>query len=190
MSGVRRKTRLWGIPLGATAASVQFSCERLEARRLLSGPGDPALWHRLLTHTATPEDLAAHDLADVRFNGVDSYARMDTGLGYAEASDIFTSFPATFAGQSVDNTTVLIRYTYYGDANLNGFVNLADFNRLAGNFGGTNKLWSQGDFTYDGIVNLSDFNRLAANFGRPAIGPSDGVEDKVDWDELLEQLDP
>ncbi len=93
-------------------------------------------------------------------------------LGYAEASDLFTTFPATFAGQQVDDTTVLVAFTRYGDANLDGTVNLNDFNRLAANFGiSSGAVWSMGDFTYDGIVNLNDFNRLAANFGLSAAGP-------------------
>jgi hypothetical protein len=93
------------------------------------------------------------------------------GVGYAEASAIFSTFPATFQGMSVDADTVLVRRTRYGDANLDGLVNLQDFNRLAASFGtsGTG-LWSQGDFNYDGNVNLQDFNRLAANFGQAAAG--------------------
>jgi hypothetical protein len=101
------------------------------------------------------------------------------GLGYAGSWAIFTAFPATFAGQSVDDTAVLITHTRYGDANLDGVVNLADFNRLAGSFGQTGRFWVQGDFNYDGVVNLQDFNRLAANFGLSA-GP-DGVVDPSDW---------
>jgi hypothetical protein len=102
------------------------------------------------------------------------------GVGYAESSDIFTSFPATFAGESVDDTAVLLRFARYGDANIDGTVNLQDFNRLASNFGTASGAdWSQGDFNYDGVVNLQDFNRLAANFGRSA-GP-DGVVDPDDW---------
>jgi hypothetical protein len=90
-------------------------------------------------------------------------------VGYGEASAVFSSFPATFAGQSVDNTTVLLRYTRYGDANLDGQVNLQDFNRLASNFGTSGTaLWTQGNFNFDNQVNLQDFNRLASNFGLPA----------------------
>src|SRR5439155_849049 len=88
-----------------------------------------------------------------------------TALGFAEASEIFSSFPATFAGVSgVDSTSVLILYTAYGDANLDKTVDTSDFNTLASNFGGTNKRWSQGDFNYDGNVDTLDFNALAANF--------------------------
>ena len=41
-------------------------------------------------------------------------------------------------------------------------------------FGQSGTDWSDGDFTYDGLVNLADFNRLAANFGLQAgpEGPS------------------
>jgi hypothetical protein len=92
------------------------------------------------------------------------------GIGYADASEIFTTFPATFSGQSVDNTAVLLRFTRFGDADLTGGVNLNDFNRLAANFGAGGAVWSQGDFNYDGTVNLNDFNLLAANFGLSAAG--------------------
>ena len=93
-------------------------------------------------------------------------ARPETGIGFAEATDLFGAFPATFKGQSIDNTSIILSHTLNGDTDLNGTVNLSDFNRLAANFGGSGKRWSQGDFNYDGVANLSDFNRLAGNFGR------------------------
>jgi hypothetical protein len=90
------------------------------------------------------------------------------GVGYAEAS-VLPSVPGIFG--TVDTSAVLLRLTRLGDANLDGTVNLQDFNRLAGNFG-TGTRWDQGDFNYDGTVNLADFNRLAANFGLSAAGPT------------------
>jgi len=36
--------------------------------------------------------------------------------------------------------------TRVGDANLDGTVNLQDFNRVASNFGSSSGLWSCGDF--------------------------------------------
>ncbi len=96
-----------------------------------------------------------------------------TALAYAEATDLFTTFPATFSGQSVDATSVLVRYTAYGDANLDGTVNLTDFNALAANFGTAGgATWVRGDFDYDGNVNLADFNLLAGNFGQAVAGPT------------------
>jgi hypothetical protein len=90
-----------------------------------------------------------------------------TALGYAEASDLGIG---TFTGQPVDTTAVLIRYTYAGDANLDGSVDTSDFTALATNFNGTNKAWFNGDFNYDGKVNALDFNAIAINFGQPALG--------------------
>jgi hypothetical protein len=93
-----------------------------------------------------------------------------TALGYAEASALGLT---TFSGQSVDSTSVLVRYTYAGDANLDGVVDTLDFNSLAANFGGTSKLWSQADFNYDGVVDTLDFNFLASNFGQSLPAPSE-----------------
>ena len=92
-------------------------------------------------------------------------------LAYAEARDAIGEFGGNFEGVFADATSVVIGLRRYGDANLDGAVNLQDFNRLAGNFGGANRTWYQGDFNYDGAVNLQDFNRLAANFGLSATGP-------------------
>lgn len=99
-------------------------------------------------------------------------------VGYSEASAL-TTVPAIFG--AVDATSVLIRLTRYGDADLSGVVNSDDFNRLASNFGTSGKVWSQGNFNYDplGTVNSDDFNLLAGNFGLSA--GADGVVDPADW---------
>jgi hypothetical protein len=102
------------------------------------------------------------------------------GIGFARASDIFTSFPAMFMGVEVGPNDILIRHTRYGDANLDGTTNLQDFNRLAGNFGASTILWSSGNFNYDPVVNLLDFNRLAGNFGQSAAPDLDEPEDLLD----------
>jgi hypothetical protein len=100
------------------------------------------------------------------------------GVGYAEASQR-NSVPAIFG--TVDLSAVLFRYTRYGDANLDGQVNLQDFNRLAAGFG-SNGAWANGDFNYDGNVNLADFNLLAGNFGLAATAP--GGPTPHDWASL------
>ena len=102
-------------------------------------------------------------------------------IGYGEAGDLFSVLPATFAGQSVDATTLLLRVTRRGDADLDGAVNLQDFNRLAAHFGAADSTWHRGDFNYDGAVNLLDFNLLAANFGLRAAGPD---VTPADWSAL------
>ena len=88
-----------------------------------------------------------------------------TALGYAETASIFSTFPATFAGQQVDDTAIVVKCTLYGDANLDGTVNVSDFTRLASNFGSTGTNWSSGNFDYDDDTDVSDFTRLANTFG-------------------------
>ena len=103
-------------------------------------------------------------------------------LGYAEASAL-AAIPPIFG--TVAGDAVLIRFTRFGDANLDGTVNLQDFNRLASNFGSTNGFWHQGDFNYDGQVNLQDFNRLASNFGQSVSGPAVTPQD---WASLASSI--
>jgi len=83
-------------------------------------------------------------------------------LGYIEAGIL--NIPS-FKGQSINGPAVLIRYTAAGDSNLDGSVDTVDFNNLAANFAGGNKIWSQGDYNYDTSVDSVDFNLLASNFG-------------------------
>lgn len=119
-------------------------------------------------------------------------------LGYAEATDLFTVFPTVFSGQPIDADSIAIKYTFYGDAKLDGNVNLSDFDVLAANFGASPRRWSQGDFTFNFVVNLADFDRLAANFGASGLGPSarsagsDPVakdeEDPITIEELQQRL--
>jgi fibronectin-binding autotransporter adhesin len=84
-------------------------------------------------------------------------------LGFGEAAQLGVS---SFSGQSVDGTSVVVRYTLAGDANLDGTVDLTDFTFLAANFNGTNKTWLRSDFNYDGNVDLTDFTFLASNFNQ------------------------
>jgi hypothetical protein len=97
-------------------------------------------------------------------------------VGYAESSAL-TTIPPIFVG--ADSTSVLFRYTRYGDADLSGNVNSDDFNRLASSFGLSGKVWTDGDFNYNGTVNSDDFNLLAGSFGLSA--GADGVVDPEDW---------
>ena len=94
------------------------------------------------------------------------------GLGFAEAADIAAG--GTFAGQTVDGTAVVVKFTHYGDATLDGRVDFNDLVRLAQNFGttppATQGAWSRGDFTYDGIINFSDLVTLAQNFNAGVAG--------------------
>ncbi|MGA2582286.1 MAG: PEP-CTERM sorting domain-containing protein [Tepidisphaeraceae bacterium] len=79
----------------------------------------------------------------------------NSAVGYADNNDLGNS--------SLPNNSVLVRFTYYGDADLNGVVNINDFDQwLYGYTGGTDAAggvsWSVGDFAYTGHVTLTDFD--------------------------------
>jgi autotransporter-associated beta strand protein/predicted outer membrane repeat protein len=91
-------------------------------------------------------------------------ATMHTALGYAEASSV--GMTTTFDGQSIDSTTVLVKYTDYGDSNLDGKVDVNDFRMFLDGFAATSgSSWSQGDYSYDGKVDLgNDFNLFLSGY--------------------------
>ena len=92
-----------------------------------------------------------------------------TTLGYMEASDYKAIYGAnaTFDGEALDTTAVIVKYTLYGDADLDGSVSINDFNRLATDFGAASgQTFDTGDFDLDGSVSINDFNLLAQNFGK------------------------
>jgi autotransporter-associated beta strand protein/T5SS/PEP-CTERM-associated repeat protein len=94
-------------------------------------------------------------------------ANPSRGVGYAEAMDLLGAGGGTFLGQPADASSILIRHTLNGDANLNGEVNFTDLVALAQNYGtATGDMpWNRGDFTYDGNVTFLDLVALAQNYG-------------------------
>lgn len=94
-------------------------------------------------------------------------------VGYAEAGNILHisgSQTGVIAGESVDATSIVMMVTKMGDANLDGRVNFADFQRLEAGFGKANQGWSGGDFNLDGVVNVQDFKLLNDHYGSVAEG--------------------
>jgi hypothetical protein len=61
---------------------------------------------------------------------------------------------------------VLVKYTYYGDANLDGAVTSADYSRIDSGYladvssPGSVTGWFNGDFNYDGQINGSDYTLI------------------------------
>jgi hypothetical protein len=90
-----------------------------------------------------------------------------TALGYGEASVLGLS---NFSGIPVDSTSIVIKYTYAGDANLDGKVNIQDLYKLAQDYNTTSN-WTGADFNYDGVVNSADLALLAANWQMGVTSP-------------------
>ncbi|HEY1683270.1 MAG TPA: hypothetical protein VGG19_00785, partial [Tepidisphaeraceae bacterium] len=60
---------------------------------------------------------------------------------------------SSFDGQTVLPTDVLVKYTWLGDANLDGVVTSADLTAISA----TGTTWATGDFNYDSKVNADDY---------------------------------
>jgi hypothetical protein len=93
-----------------------------------------------------------------------------TGIGIAEASEVLGlsgTATATWNGQTVDAGTVLVKYTYGGDANLDGKINIDDYGLIDSHVGqsGTAFGWHNGDFNYDGKINIDDYGIIDGNIG-------------------------
>ena len=73
-----------------------------------------------------------------------------------------------FDGYAPAAGDVLVRYTYYGDANLDGVVNGADYARVDAGFASKGALtgWYNGDFNYDGVVDASDYTLIDNAFNK------------------------
>ena len=73
----------------------------------------------------------------------------------------------TVPRSAFDATSVLVKYTYYGDADLSGQVTLDDFGQFLNGFQNQSTVaqtWLNGDFDYSGLVTLDDFGQFLHGF--------------------------
>ena len=91
----------------------------------------------------------------------------ERGLGYAQKTDLGWT---TFAGLTLDDTSIPVRLTLMGDSNLDKTVDFSDFSLLASHFG-TDNYWYNGDYDYTGHVDIGDFAMQAANFNETLSPP-------------------
>jgi hypothetical protein len=110
-----------------------------------------------------------------------------TSLGYAEADDFNIT---SFAGETIDYDAVLVKYTFEGDANLDGVVNVADLGILASHWQEVNRDWREANFNYDyyldppsGNVDVADLGIVASNW-QAGVENYNGPSFDECWDEL------
>jgi hypothetical protein len=72
---------------------------------------------------------------------------------------------STFDGVAVSATDVLVKYTYFGDTDLNGYVDANDLANLLAGMSGNLTGWANGDFDYSGTVDSTDLSLLLASLG-------------------------
>ncbi len=76
-----------------------------------------------------------------------------------------TPLVQTFDGQNVSDGDILVKYTYFGDSNLDGVVNSADYIQIDTGFSSQVTAspltgWYNGDFNYDGQINGDDYTLI------------------------------
>ncbi len=96
-----------------------------------------------------------------------------TALGVVQnvtAAGGSTPLFATFDGVAVTTSAVLVKYTDFGDANLSGTVDAADYLRVDAGFFAKLTGWANGDFNDDGVVDGSDYTLIDNAFDRQTVG--------------------
>jgi glucose/arabinose dehydrogenase len=83
-----------------------------------------------------------------------------TGLGYGDNALLGKT---NFAGQPVDADSLLIKFTYFGDSDVDGDVDVNDLGNLASAWQ-TSGVWTSGDFDYNGTIDVNDLGLLASNW--------------------------
>jgi hypothetical protein len=89
----------------------------------------------------------------------------DNGMGtplYGNGGSIST----TFDGATPNDGDVLVKYTYYGDTNLDGKVDGTDYSRIDNGYLDHLSGWYNGDFNYDGVVDGSDYTLIDNAFNQ------------------------
>ncbi len=74
-----------------------------------------------------------------------------------------------FDGITPGVSDVLVKYTYYGDANLDGRVDGSDYTKIDAAFGTSLSGWLNGDFNYDGTIDGSDYTLIDNGFNTQGV---------------------
>jgi hypothetical protein len=75
-----------------------------------------------------------------------------------------TPIMPTFDGRNVDASSILVKHTWNGDANLDGIVNADDYFLADSGYVTQKGSWYNGDFNYDGTVNADDYFLIDSAF--------------------------
>ncbi len=102
---------------------------------------------------------------------VTSQALATTGLtsigvaSVAQVKGIAPNATAIWNGQTVTGSDTLVMYTYGGDANLDGKIDVLDYGRIDLNVPLGVSGWFNGDFNYDGKIDVLDYGIIDFNIG-------------------------
>ncbi len=75
--------------------------------------------------------------------------------------------PTSFGGLPVDSNSIVVKYTWYGDLNLDGQVTYDDYSLFIHDYqnpGGLTMEWATGDLNGDGQITYDDYSLLIAGY--------------------------
>jgi len=90
--------------------------------------------------------------------------RQMTGVGFVLTSSLYGPALLEWDGYGVLPGYILAKYTWNGDANLDGVVNADDYFQIDTSYITQIGGWYNGDFNYDGIVNADDYFLIDSAF--------------------------
>jgi hypothetical protein len=70
----------------------------------------------------------------------------------------------SLGGQSIGVNDVIVKYTWNGDANIDGLVNADDYFLADSGFISQKPGYYNGDFNYDGVINADDYFLIDSAF--------------------------
>ncbi|HWB52562.1 MAG TPA: PEP-CTERM sorting domain-containing protein, partial [Tepidisphaeraceae bacterium] len=79
-----------------------------------------------------------------------------TTLAVVDNANNATPLVGMVDGVTLDGSSVAVKYTWYGDTNLDGIVDSSDLTTMTNDLGSSGVGWNGGDLNYDGIVNSDD----------------------------------
>jgi fibronectin-binding autotransporter adhesin len=136
------------LAVAATGGSITYHANQHLASLAITGSGKVDLVGNELFISSTPAATIRSYIAEAYDNGKWDLPGLTSSLAAANVHG------STAVGYTISAGQVLVKYTWYGDANLDGIVNSADLAMISS----TGTTWSSGDFNYDGVVNSDDYS--------------------------------
>ena len=115
-------------------------------------------------YLAAAYNFGAWDLPGVATTMADAVERGVTTLAVTRISDVYGIDPTAteiYRGETVTGATVVVKYTYAGDVNLDGLIDGADYGTIDNyvQFPGTGG-YQNGDFNFDGVIDGADYGLI------------------------------
>jgi subtilase family serine protease len=148
------------VPLAASHAN-----RTLVQTTSLSLAGSSGAWTGLIDLSNNDLDVTTASLSDLTSQIAQAYATGTAGItssaGIADATHLTTLGVIQNGGGDV-----LVKYTYFGDANTNGTVDSTDYTLIDNGYLQHLAGWGNGDFNYDGTINGSDYTLIDNAFNQ------------------------